>query len=82
MIRAMSESGLPPAADGPVRELFRVTAVLAADESPAPPSIAQRFDGRLYTLDQLEQRGVRIANRAAWFVAAGRDWQLRLEPAV
>ena len=48
----------------------------------APPEISERFQGRLFTLNQLEQRGVRITGRQAWYLAAARDWQLKLEPAV
>ncbi len=64
-------------------EPYRVVEVLSADGSEfAPPEIAARFEGRLFTLNQLEQRGVRITGAGAWFLAAGRDWQLKLEPAV
>jgi hypothetical protein len=45
----------------------------------APPEIAERFDGRLFTLRELEQRGVRISGRYAWYLAGGRDWQLDFE---
>jgi hypothetical protein len=79
---AMSEQAQAGEAEQPIRELYRVTAVLAVDATPAPPEITERFDGRLFTLHQLEERGVRIAGRAAWLLAAGRDWQLQLEPAV
>ena len=27
-----------------------------------------------------EERGVRITGAAAWYLASGRDWQLRIEP--
>ncbi len=64
-------------------EPYRVVEVLSADGSEfAPPEIAARFQGRLFTLNQLEQRGVRITGAGAWFLAAGLDWQLKLEPAV
>jgi hypothetical protein len=64
-------------------EPYRVVAVLSADGSAfAPPEISTRFEGRLFTLNQLEQRGVRITGAGAWFLAAGLDWQLKLEPAV
>jgi hypothetical protein len=64
-------------------EAFRVVEVRSGDGSDlAPPEIAERFEGRLFTLHQLEQRGVRIAGRQVWYLAAGRDWQLKLEPAV
>ena len=45
-------------------------------------SRGQRFQGRLFTLNQLEQRGVRITGAGAWLLANGQDWQLKLEPAV
>lgn len=64
-------------------EPFRVVDIRNADGSePAPPEIAERFSGRVFTLTQLEQRGVRIAGRNAWYLAIGRDWQLTLEPAL
>ena len=64
-------------------EPYRVVEVLSADGSEfAPPEIAARFEGRLFTLNQLEQRGVRITGVGAWFLANAQDWQLKLEPAV
>jgi hypothetical protein len=64
-------------------EPYRVVEVRSADGSEfAPPEISVRFEGRLFTLNQLEQRGVRITGAGAWFLAAGRDWQLKFEPAV
>jgi hypothetical protein len=64
-------------------EPYRVVEVLSADGSAfAPPEITSRFEGRFFTLNQLEQRGVRITGAGAWFLAAGLDWQLKLEPAV
>ena len=63
-------------------DAYRVVEVRAADGSPAPPEIAQRFQGRLWTLRQLEERGVRITGAAIWYLATGRDWQLKLEPVV
>jgi hypothetical protein len=64
-------------------EPYRVVEVRSADGSEfAPPEIAARFEGRLFTLNQLEQRGVRITGAGAWFLANGLDWQLKLEPAV
>ena len=64
-------------------DAYRVVEVRSADGSqPAPPEIAERFDGRLFTLRQLEERGVRITGKGAGYLAAGRDWQLKLEPAV
>jgi hypothetical protein len=63
-------------------DAYRVVEVRSADGSElAPPEIGERFEGRLFSLHQLEQRGVRITGRAAWYLAAGRDWQLKLEPA-
>lgn len=63
-------------------EAYRVVEVRNGDGSElAPPEIAQRFQGRLFTLRQLEERGVRIAGASVWYLAAGRDWQLKLEPA-
>jgi hypothetical protein len=64
-------------------DAYRVVEVRSADGSElAPPEISERFEGRVYSLHQLEQRGVRIAGRHAWYLAAARDWQLKLEPAV
>jgi len=64
-------------------DAYRVVEVRSADGSqPAPPEIAERFDGRLFTLRQLEERGVRITGKGAWYLAGGQDWQLKLEPAV
>ena len=62
-------------------EAYRVVEIRSTDGQPAPPEIAARFQGRLFTLRQLEERGVRIAGRSAWYLAAGQDWQLKLEPA-
>ncbi len=57
----------------------RVVQVTAPDGVPAPPEIAERFQGRLWTRRQLEQRGVRITGAAAWYLANGQDWQLQIE---
>jgi hypothetical protein len=62
-------------------EPYRVVEVRSADGSLAPPQIAVRFQGRLWTLRELEQRGVRIAGGSAWYLAAGKDWTLKLERA-
>jgi hypothetical protein len=62
-------------------EAYRVVEVRSVDGQPAPPEIAARFQGRLFTLRQLEERGVRITGAAAWYLAAGKDWQLKVEPA-
>jgi len=66
-----------------VREWWRVSAVLSPDgTTPAPPEVADRFQGRLYTLNELEARGIRITGKDAWYFTLGRDWRLTLEPAV
>jgi hypothetical protein len=62
-------------------EAYRVVDVRSIDDQPAPPEIAERFQGRLWTLHQLEQRGVRIAGAEAWYLAEGKDWKLRFESA-
>jgi len=64
-----------------VIEPYRVLEVRSLDGAAAPPEIAERFEGRLFTLHELEQRGVRIAGRQASYLALGRDWQLQLSPA-
>ena len=64
-------------------EAYRVVEVRSADGAElAPPEIAERFEGRLFTLHQLEQKGVRITSHQGWYLSAGQDWQLKLEPAV
>jgi hypothetical protein len=63
-------------------EAYRVVEVRSTDGELAPPEIAERFEGRLFTLHELEQRGVRITGRFAWYLFSGQDWQLKLEPAV
>ena len=60
-------------------EAYRVVQVTSPDGVPAPPEIAERFQGRAWTKRQLEERGVRITGAAIWYMAAGKDWQLRLE---
>jgi hypothetical protein len=60
---------------------YFVQAIRAVDGEPAPPEIRERFEGRLFSLHELEQRGVRIAGRHVWFMANARDWQLTLAPA-
>jgi hypothetical protein len=65
-----------------VQATYRVVEVRSADgASLAPPEVADRFQGRLYTLYELEQRGVRITGAYAWYLSLGQDWQLKLEPA-
>jgi hypothetical protein len=66
----------------PLVEAYRVVDVRSPTGDPAPPEVAERFEGRLYTLHQLEQRGIRIQGRTAWYLFSGQDWQLKLEPAV
>jgi hypothetical protein len=61
-------------------EAYRVVQVSGENGSPAPPEVTERFEGRAWTLHQLEQRGVRITSGTGWYLALGRDWQLRLEP--
>jgi hypothetical protein len=61
-------------------DAYRVVEVRSANGEPAPPEIAERFQGRLFTPRQLEERGVRITGAGAWYLAAGQDWRLRLEP--
>ena len=61
-------------------EAYRVVQVSSPDGSPAPPEVSERFQGRAWTKRQLEERGVRITGASAWYLAAGRDWQLTLEP--
>jgi hypothetical protein len=64
-------------------EAYRVVEVRSADGAAlAPPEVSQRFEGRLFTLNELEQRGVRITGAGAWYLALGEDWQLKLEPAL
>jgi hypothetical protein len=62
---------------------YRVVEVRSANGGAvAPREISERFEGRLFTLHQLEQRGVRIAGANVWYLASGQDWQLKLEPVV
>jgi hypothetical protein len=64
-------------------EAYRVVNVRSADGSaPAPQEISERFEGRVFTKHQLEQRGVRIAGANIWYLSSGQDWQLTLEPAL
>ena len=60
-------------------EAYRVVQVASPEGVPAPPEVAERFQGRLWTLRQLEERGVRITGAAAWYMAAGQHWQLTLK---
>jgi hypothetical protein len=64
-------------------EAYRVVEVRSADGAElAPPEVRDRFQGRLYTLRQLEERGVRVTGAGAWYLALGQDWQLKLERAL
>ena len=66
-----------------LRESWRVSAVFSPDgTTPAPPEVADRFQGRLFTLAELESRAVRITGKDAWYFTLGRDWRLTLEPAL
>ena len=67
----------------PVLGSYRVVEVRSADGAAlAPQEISERFEGRDFTLHELEQRGVRIAGANVWYLSSGQDWQLKLEPAV
>jgi len=67
----------------PVLGAYRVVEVRSADgASPAPAEISERFEGREFTLHELEQRGVRIAGANVWYLSSGQDWQLTLAPAL
>lgn len=61
---------------------YRVVEVRSADGASAPPEISERFEGRTFTLHELEQRGVRIAGANVWYLSSGQDWQLKLTPVV
>lgn len=61
-------------------EPYKVVQILGLDGAPAPPEISERFAGRAWTKRQLEERGVRITGAAVWYLASGKDWQLKLEP--
>ena len=64
-------------------EAYRVVEVSSADGvHPAPLEISERFEGRVFTKHELEQRGVRIAGANVWYLSGGQDWQLKLEPVV
>jgi hypothetical protein len=66
-----------------LRSAYRVVELRSADGAEtAPPEVRERFEGRLFSLHELEQRGVRIAGAHAWYAANGRGWRLELEPAV
>ena len=66
-----------------LREVYRVAQIRSVDGAAlAPPEISERFAGRLFTLHELESRGIRIAGREAWYLSNALDWRLTLEPAV
>jgi hypothetical protein len=67
-----------PAWYGMLDPAFRVAEVVAVDGSPAPPEISERFQGRVFRLRELEERGIRIAGPRGWYYANGRDWRLDL----
>ena len=48
----------------------------------AVEEIAERFEGRSFTLQELEYRAVRIAGGVAVYTANSRDWLLELVPVV
>ena len=64
------------------RGQYLVADVRAADASQAPPEIRERFEGRPFTLHELEERGVRIAGAEAWYTALAQHWRLILDPAL
>ena len=64
------------------RGQYLVADVRAPDASPAPPEIRERFEGRPFTLRELEERGVRIAGGEAWYTALAQAWRLLLDPAL
>lgn len=71
---------MPGEPTAPVRTEYIVAEVRSTD-GPASPEIQERFEGRAFTLAELEQRGVRVTGAGAWYTANGRDWQLVLHPA-
>ena len=70
----------------PVLPRFVVAAVRPADSvdaangAEATAEIAERFEGRAFTLQELEYRGVRIAGGQVVYTANSRDWLLELTP--
>ncbi len=62
------------------RGQYVVADVRATDATQAPPEIRERFEGRPFTLRDLEERGVRIADGHAWYTALGDAWRLILDP--
>ncbi len=48
----------------------------------APPEVLERFEGRTFTLEELQQRGVRIAGGRAVYTAEGLDWRIQTLPSI
>jgi hypothetical protein len=61
---------------------YIVSDVRGIDRTQAPPEIRERFEGRLFSLRELEERGVRIAGGEAWYTALAQPWRLLLDPAL
>ncbi len=65
---------------------FRVVGVKRGDSAVTPgigitpEDVLHRFEGRTFTLLELEQRGVRIAGGEAVCAINGLDWLLDLAP--
>lgn len=51
-----------------------------AAEEGAPSEVLERFEGRTFSLAELEQRGVRIAGGRALYTTGGQEWRLELFP--
>ena len=81
-VRLGPVSPTPVTCEKRMLEAYRVVEVQSADGAPAPPEISERFQGRLWTLKALEERGVRITGASIWYLAGGKDWQLKLERAL
>ena len=60
----------------------RLAATPGEPEEQAPSEILERFEGRAFKLDELEQRGARIVSGRAVYTFAGQDWRLELFPEV
>jgi hypothetical protein len=72
----------PQGGDYTVVEVKPASAAAVAEgaDEATPPEVLERFEGRTFTLEELQQRGVRIAGGQAYYTANGRDWQLQLFP--
>ncbi|GAC1318727.1 MAG: hypothetical protein NVSMB2_13620 [Chloroflexota bacterium] len=68
-----------PSSSAQITEAYRVADVRSDSGESAPPEIVERFGGRMFSLKELEARGVRITGRTGWFIADARDWVMRLE---